>query len=122
MSDIIGQRHQWIQWVHKSETAVPYTKGEGPSLMVADMVSPDYEWLQLPNGGQHACVLFKASKARDGYLMSQNILDQASSIMDILKNHFQDEDHVMVFDNAITHLKCADDALSTHKMPKYSKL
>src|SRR6267154_6209368 len=39
-----------IRWVHKSETAVPYAKGKGASLMVADMVSPDYGWLQSPDG------------------------------------------------------------------------
>ncbi|KAG1753997.1 uncharacterized protein EDB91DRAFT_1043616, partial [Suillus paluster] len=26
-----------IRWVHKSETAIPYAKGEGASLMIADM-------------------------------------------------------------------------------------
>jgi len=31
-----------IRWVHKGETAVPYAKGEGVSLMVADFVSADY--------------------------------------------------------------------------------
>jgi len=108
-----------IRWVHKSETAVPYAKGEGASLMVADMISPDYGWLRSPDGKQHARVLFKAGKARDGYFTTQNILDQASNAMDILHNHFPDEDHVMVFDNATTHLKRADDALSARKMPKY---
>jgi hypothetical protein len=109
-----------IRWVHKTETAVPYAKGEGPSLMVADMVSPDYGWLQSPDGQQRARVLFKAGKARDGYFTTQNILDQASSAMDILEKHFPDEDHIMVFDNATTHLKRADDALSARKMPKFS--
>ncbi|KAG1748879.1 uncharacterized protein EDB91DRAFT_1244688 [Suillus paluster] len=111
--------HRKIRWVHKSETAVPYAKGEGASLMVADMVSPDYGWLQSPDGKQHARVLFKAGKARDGYFTTQNILDQASNAMDILRDHFPDEDHVMVFDNATTHLKRADDALYARKMPKY---
>jgi hypothetical protein len=32
--------------------------------------------------------------------------------MDILEEHYPDEDHVLVFDNATTHLKRADDALS----------
>jgi hypothetical protein len=40
--------------------------------------------------------------------------------MDILEKHFPDEDHIMVFDNATTHLKRADDALSARKMPKFS--
>ena len=33
------------RWVHKSEKAKPYAKGEGLSLMVADFVSADYGWL-----------------------------------------------------------------------------
>ena len=39
--------------------------------------------------------------------------------MDILEEYFPDEDHVMVFDNATTHLKRADTALSARKMPKF---
>jgi hypothetical protein len=108
-----------IRWVHKSETAVPYAKGEGVSLMVADMVSPDYGWLRSPDGKQEARVLFKAGSAREGYFTNQDILDQASNAMDILKEHFADEDHVLVFDNATTHLKRADTALSARRMPKF---
>ena len=39
--------------------------------------------------------------------------------MDILSKHYPNEDHVFVFDNAKTHLKCANDALSACKMPKF---
>ena len=52
-----------IRWVHAGETAVPYAKGEGASLMVADFVSADYGWLRSPDGKQEARVLFKAGKA-----------------------------------------------------------
>jgi hypothetical protein len=38
--------------------------------------------------------------------------------MDILDKHFPDERHVFIFDNATTHMKCADDALSARKMSK----
>ncbi|KAF9230806.1 hypothetical protein BU15DRAFT_6835, partial [Melanogaster broomeanus] len=38
--------------------------------------------------------------------------------MDILEKYYPDEDHILVFDNATTHLKRADDALSARKMPK----
>ena len=96
-----------------------YAKGEGPSLMVADMVSPDYGWLRSPDGKQEACVLFKAGKGCEGYFTNQDILDQASNAMDILEEHFPDEDHIMVFDNATTHLKRADNALSARKLPKF---
>jgi hypothetical protein len=39
--------------------------------------------------------------------------------MDILTAHYPDEDHVLMFDNATTHLKCADNALSARHMPKF---
>jgi hypothetical protein len=38
--------------------------------------------------------------------------------MDILKMNCPSENHVLVFDNAMTHLKQADNALSAHKIPK----
>ena len=41
-------------WVHNSEKANPYAKGEGHSLMVADFVSADYGWLQSPDGKESA--------------------------------------------------------------------
>lgn len=31
-----------IRWIHSSEMPKPYTKGEGPSVMAGDFVSPDY--------------------------------------------------------------------------------
>jgi hypothetical protein len=109
-----------IRWVHKTENAVPYAKGEGASMMIADMVSPDYGWLQSPDGKEKVRVVFKAGKNRQGYFTNEDILKQASSAMDILERHYPDEDHVMVFDNASTHLKRADDALSATHMPKFS--
>ena len=39
-----------LRWVHTSESAKPYTKGEGASLMVADFVSADFGWLRSPDG------------------------------------------------------------------------
>jgi transposase len=107
-----------IRWVHKSENAVPYVKGEGSSLMVADFISADYGWLTSPDGNESARVLFKPGKNRDGYFDCEDIINQTSTAMDILQKHFSHEDHVFVFDNATTHTKRADGALSARKMPK----
>jgi hypothetical protein len=101
-----------IRWVHKSEKAVLYAKGEGASLMVVDFISPDYGWLCSPDRKSKSRVLFKAGKARQGYFTNEDILKQAGDAMNILKQHYFDESHVLVFDNATTHLKRADDALS----------
>ena len=106
------------RWVHKSETAVPCAKGEGASQMVADFVLADHGWLRSPNGNEEAHVLFKAGKNRDDYFMNDEIVEQANRAMDILEQHFPDEDHILIFDNASTHLKRADGALSARKMPK----
>lgn len=63
-----------IRWVHKTEKAVPRTKGDGASLMVADFVSAEYGWLRSPDGKESAQVLFEVGKNRDGYFTVQDIL------------------------------------------------
>jgi hypothetical protein len=110
------------RWVHDSEKAVPRTKGEGASLMVADFVSADYGWLHFESpeglGEESARVLFKPGKNRDGYFTNEDIVKQVEATMDIVSRHYRDEDHVFVFDNATTHLKRDDTALSARKMTK----
>ena len=105
-----------VYWVHKDETAVPRQKGEGASLMIADFVSADYGWLRFD--GEAARVLFKAGKNRDGYFTNSEILDHVTTAMNILDKHAPLEKHVFMFDNATTHLKRANDALSARNMPK----
>jgi len=70
------------------------------------------------DGSQQARVLFKVGKARDGYFTNQDILLQAQNAMDILQSEYASDNHVFIFDNAATHLKRADNALSARKMPK----
>jgi len=106
------------RWVHISETAKPYKKGEGASLMVADFFSAEYGWLRSPDGKKSARVLFRAGKAREGYFDNNNILDQVSVAMDIVQESYTDEEHIFVFDNAKTHTKRAEGSLSALKMPK----
>ena len=86
--------------------------------MVADLVSADYGWLHSPDGKEAARVLFKAGKNWEGYFTNDDILNQANKAMDILEKNFQNEDHVLVFDNATTHQKRPDSALSARHMPK----
>jgi len=38
--------------------------------------------------------------------------------MDILEAEYPNDDHVLVFDNAPTHLKWSEDSVSARKMPK----
>jgi hypothetical protein len=109
-----------ICWVHIGEKAVPWTKGKGASLMVADFVSANYGWLTSSDGKQSTRVLFKAGKQCEGYFTNKDILNHASSVMDILDIDYSHEDYVLVFDNTTTHLKHEEDALSATKMPKFT--
>jgi hypothetical protein len=42
--------------------------------------------------------------------------------MDILEKYYPDEDHILVFNNATTHLKRPDSALSACRMPKQTSM
>ena len=108
-----GQR-----WVHEMEGPKPQPKGEGASLMVAHFVSADYGFLQSPDGTETARVLFKAGKGRDGYYTNERIIQHAEQAIEILQKYYPNDDHVMIFDNATTHVKRADNALSARCMPK----
>ncbi|KAG2056603.1 hypothetical protein BDR06DRAFT_981317 [Suillus hirtellus] len=112
------QEQKTVVWWHDNETAMPYVKGEGQSQMVADLVSADYRWLQSPDGKEEAHVFFKAGKNHEGYFTNQDILEQAQKSMDILEKYYTNENHILVFDNTTTHLKCTDGTLSARNMPK----
>ncbi|KAJ3814714.1 hypothetical protein F5876DRAFT_86258 [Lentinula aff. lateritia] len=111
-----------VIWVRNNESAIPYAKGEGVSLMVADFVSADYGWLRSHDGKDSAQVVFRPGKNRDEYFDNDDILEQAQHAMDILTCDYPDEDHVLVFDNVTTHLKCAPDTPSATKMTKFPSL
>ena len=84
------------------------------------MVSADYGWLCSPDGKEQAWVFFKAGKNREDYFTSDEILEQATKVMDILDKHYLNEDHILVFGNATTHTKHADGALSACYMLKFT--
>ena len=54
-----------------------------------------------------------------GYFTNDDVLKQTEQAMDILRAHYPDEDHLFIYDNATTHLKRPDDALSARNMPKF---
>ncbi|KAF9440312.1 hypothetical protein P691DRAFT_793660 [Macrolepiota fuliginosa MF-IS2] len=76
--------------------------------MVADFFSAEYGWLQSPDG----------KESTYGYFDNNSIQQQSEMAMDVLTRHYPDEDHVFIFDNAQTHSKQADDALSALWMTK----
>ena len=104
--------------MHDSECSVPWAKGEGVLLMVTDFASADYGWLQSPDGSESTHTYFKAGKKRSSYFTNDDILEQTEKVISILKMHYPDDDHILVFDNATTHLKQPDDALLARGMTK----
>ena len=107
-----------LRWVHSSETAKPYAKGEGQSLMIADFVSADYGWLSSADGIESARVELKPGKNRDGYFSNDELLAQVRKAIHLARKLFPGDDHVFVFDNARSHAKRAEDALSARHLPK----
>ncbi|KAF7310123.1 hypothetical protein MIND_00385700 [Mycena indigotica] len=104
-------------WYHKDVNVVPYRKGKGVSYMVADYFSADFGWLHPPTGA-HAREAICTGKNRDGYFTTAKVLAQAEKAMAIVKAAWPEYNHVFVYDNATTHRKQADGALSAQAMPK----
>jgi len=94
-----------LRWIHSTEGPKPQPKGKGVLLMVTHFVSADYGYLQSPDGAETACILFRAGKGCDGYYTNERIIEHAKKAIDILQKYYPNDDHVMVFDNATTHVK-----------------
>ncbi len=92
-------------------------KGNGQSIMVSDFLT--LEWGRLKDEEQEARILFKAGNQRDGWFKAEDLIaqvDQAINIFEGKTNGFAVG--LFMFDNAPSHQKRADDALSARKMPK----
>jgi hypothetical protein len=98
--------------------AIPQPKGEGASLMVAHFVLAVYGWLESPDRKESAQVLFRAGKQQDGDYTNDVIIQHAEKVMAILEKHYPNDHHILIFDNATTHVKHADDPLLARHLPK----
>lgn len=109
-----------LRWVPSTEKAVPRKKGEGVSLMIADFIGPQLPmgFLRSEDGTKSARVVFRSGKNRDGYFTNSDIIAQLTTAMDICEVDYPGFRVVFVLDNATTHTKRADDALSARKMSK----
>ena len=105
-------------WIKVGESATPYKKGDGPSCIAARFASADHGFGCSHDGKETSNIIFKAGAARDRYFDNNNILTQAKKHMDLCKKYWPDEEHILIFDNATTHRKQPNNALSTQKMPK----
>ncbi|KAJ3492884.1 hypothetical protein NLJ89_g11145 [Agrocybe chaxingu] len=105
------------KWTHFQEKTTMERKGEGPSIMVSEFLTPD--WGQLKDRDDEARILFRAGKNWDGYFDNDDLISQVDHAIDIfegLTNGFATG--LFLFDNAPSHQKRAMDALSAQKMPK----
>src|ERR1700678_1379093 len=60
----------------------------------------------------------RPGKGKAGYFSNNDILEQAEEALRILREFYPGYEHVLIYDNASTHLKRGDGALSAHKMPR----
>ncbi|KAI0721788.1 hypothetical protein C8Q72DRAFT_890182 [Fomitopsis betulina] len=105
------------KWVHKSEKAKPLPKGKGSSIMISDFLIP--EWGCLTDHNDEARVIFKAGKNRDGWFDGDDLMKQVENAVNVFKartNGFANG--LFLLNNAPSHQRHADDALSARKMPK----
>ncbi|KAF9455309.1 hypothetical protein BDZ94DRAFT_1205895, partial [Collybia nuda] len=104
-------------WTHKTNRGAPQRKGEGLSLMVSDFLTT--EWGRLTHDNEEARIIFKPGKNRDGYFTADDLIQQVDKAIDIFEGRTNGlATGLFLFDNAPSHQKRADDALSARKMTK----
>jgi hypothetical protein len=87
--------------------------------MVANFFSVDFGWLRGADDVSTQKTIWPG-KQHNGYFEGDNVINQAQETAQIVQVTWPDFDHVFVYDNATTHKKWADDALSACKMPKFT--
>ena len=68
---------------------------------------------------REARIIFKAGKNCDGYFTADDLIKQVDTVIDIFEGRTNGfATGLWCFDNALSHQKHADNALSAQKMPK----
>ncbi|KAH8985207.1 hypothetical protein EDB92DRAFT_1785929, partial [Lactarius akahatsu] len=100
-----------ICWDHEGSSKTLGPKGDGQSLMVSDFLLAD--WGRLHNDNSEAHVFFKAGKLQDGWFSANNLLAQVEKVINIFEGITKGlAQGLFLFNNAPSHQKCVDDALS----------
>jgi hypothetical protein len=60
-----------------------------------------------------------ARQNRDGYFSAEDIDEQAQAAMDIVTEFYPNYEHIFIYDNATTHLKCPKNSLTARHMPTF---
>jgi hypothetical protein len=53
-------------------------------------------------------------------MTAEDVQEQAVKAIEICKSQWPECDHIFIYDNATTHKKCDDGALSARHMPKFT--
>jgi len=88
--------------------------------MISDFVSADLGFMRSPDEQLTARRVFKPGNNRDGYFTNDDVIRQALDAADLVQTYWPLYKHVFIFDNAPTHSKRPDDALSARRMPKFT--
>ena len=116
---------------------MPKAKGEGISLMVSDFLTADWVCLCDDNrctvaglvlwshshsptpGGSKAQIIFWPGKNREGWFTADHLLAQVNHMINIFNGLTNgDAQALFIFDNAPSHQKQANDAISAQQMVK----
>jgi hypothetical protein len=85
---------------------------------VANFFSADFGWL-CGHDGAVARETIRPGARRDGYFEGEDIMIQAKRAAKIVNETWPEYDHIFVYDNATTHRKRAEGALSAVGIPKF---
>ncbi|CUA66969.1 hypothetical protein RSOLAG22IIIB_02877 [Rhizoctonia solani] len=94
-----------------------HSKGEGNTIMVADFVCAQFGWLRGKNG-ESARVILRPGVNRDGWFTSARVVKQLEDAVKIVQEAYPEYTHIFVYDNAPSHTKRPEDAISARAMPK----
>jgi hypothetical protein len=120
-------------WEQAGKNGAPRPKGEGQSLMILDFLSTDWGCLHdndrcvftmffpsyISSFSSEARITFKPGKNRDGWFSADDLLKQVDHAIDIFQHITGGQARgLFLFDNAPSHQKWAEDALSARRMVK----
>ena len=87
--------------------------------MYADKFTTSIQFRESSPSEREARLVFKAGKNRDGYFTAQDLINQVDKAIDIFEGRTKGfVTGLFMFDNAPSHQKRSDNALSARKMPK----
>ncbi|QRV79907.1 DDE family endonuclease [Ceratobasidium sp. AG-Ba] len=106
---------QQVRWVYIGKHAIPFKKGDGCSIMIADFVCAEFGWLRGANK-KSARVVMSPGKNRDGYFTSDRVVEQLQNAVEIAKEQYPDHTYVFIYDNAPSHTKRPVGSISARRM------